>query len=451
VETRIPSKGFGPAPDFPPETFAARRDRLLERIGDGVVVVGSAPELKKSRDTEVPFRQSSDLHYLTGFPEPDSVAVITPHDSRHRFTLFVRPRNPEQEAWSGTRFGVERAGEEFGADAVYPIDGLAERLPDLIRPADVVHCPIGTVDFVDPFIAEALFHARRTRQRTGVGPRGVVDLEVSTGEMRLIKEPAELDRIRTAAQIAAAGHLEAMRHTRPGVGEWEIQAALEGAFRSLGAASPAFPSIVAGGSSATVLHYVANEHRVRDGDLVLVDAGPEWGMYCADITRTFPASGRFSDLQRDLYHVVLAAEEAAIAAAEPGAPVTNVHDAAVRVLTRGMIDFGLLDAQSVDEAIETGAFRKYYLHNTSHWIGLDVHDAGPYRSRGEPVVLQAGQVMTIEPGLYVPLDSEGVPEALRGVGIRIEDDIVVTEEGNEILTRAVPVEPERIEAAMRGD
>jgi Xaa-Pro aminopeptidase len=299
---------------------------------------------------------------------------------------------------------------------------------------------------------EALLQARRSRQRSGFGPIGVQDLEAITGEMRLIKDDSELARMRTAARVAAAGHIAAMLRARPGAGEWEIQAALEAGFLSSGAARPAFPSIVAAGSNATVLHYVANRTRVRDGDLVLIDAGAEWGMYCSDITRTFPASGIFTTQQRELYQVVLDAEEAAIAAVHVGAPASAPHDAAVRVLARGLLDLGILPRGNLEDVIAEGSYKRFYLHQTSHWLGLDVHDVGPYRrSPDEHVLFEPGMVLTIEPGLYIPSDAADVPAPFRGVGIRIEDDVIVTASGPEVITRAVPVEPGEIEALMGGE
>ncbi|MEX2570454.1 MAG: aminopeptidase P N-terminal domain-containing protein, partial [Gemmatimonadota bacterium] len=403
----------GPARAFPAELLAARRDRLLQRLGDGIAIVPAAPELRKSRDTEVLYRQSSDLYYLTGMLEPDAVAVLTPHDPDHRFTIFVRPRDPGREAWSGPRMGVEGAAEALGADSAYPIDELPDRLPGLLREADRIHYPISAVRQLDTFVAESLVRARSDRQRSGAGPTGLVDLEAVTGELRVIKDAEEVERIRTAADIAVAGHLAAMQRARPGTGEWEIQAVLESTFRAHGATGPAFPSIVGSGANATVLHYVANQSRVSEGDLVLIDAGAEWGMYCSDITRTVPASGRFSASQRDLYDIVLAAENAGIHAAIPGAAIADVHHAAIRTLAAGLIDMGVLEDASPDDAIEAGSIKRFYMHQTSHWLGLDVHDVGLYERAGEPVELEPGMVLTVEPGLYIPADADDVPDAFR--------------------------------------
>jgi Xaa-Pro aminopeptidase len=432
---------------FSPEVFRERRERLLRRIGDGIAVLPAAPELFRSRDTEVPYRQDSDFYYLTGFGEPEAVAVLTPHDPEHRFTLFVRPRDPEREAWNGPRAGVEGAREGFGADAAYPIEALEEQLYKLALPASRIFYALGRDPEMDERVIALLVRTRRARPRSGRGPTAVEDLEPTLGEMRRIKGPAEVERMRVAAAVAVEGHRAIMAAARPGMGEWELEAVLEAKFRSLGATGPAFPSIVGSGANATVLHYVANQRRAREGELVLVDAGAEVGMYCSDITRTFPVSGRFSAPQRALYETVLAAEEAAIEAVRPGAPFADVHDAAVRVLVEGLVRLEILDGD-VEELIQEGAYKRYYMHQTSHWLGLDVHDVGLYREHGASVLLEAGMVLTVEPGLYIPPDAEEVPQKYRGIGIRIEDDVLVTAEGHEVLTRGVPVAPDLVEALV---
>lgn len=440
-----------PASPPPPDVFRARRERLLEAIGDGVVLLAASPELLSSRDTEVPYRPSTDLYYLTGVQEPESFALLTPHDPEHRFTLFVRPRDPERERWNGPRLGVEAAEAATGADAVYPIGELEDRLAPLVLPADRIVYAVGVDAELDATVTRLLASARRTRPRSGIGPTGVVDLDSVLGNLRLVKDADEIGRMRVAAGIAAEGHRAAMAAAGPGVGEWEIEAALESRFRELGASGPAFASIVGSGSNATYLHYTANERRTEAGDLVLVDAGAEWGMYCSDITRTFPVSGRFTEPQRTLYDLVLAAEEAAIAAVRPGATIPDVHQAAVRMLVRGLLDLGILADVGEEEAVEAGAVRPFYMHQTSHWLGLDVHDAGGYTEPGgEPLLLAAGMVLTVEPGLYLSAELEGVPEIYRGMGIRIEDTVLVTEDGHEILTRGVPVAPEEVEGLVGG-
>ena len=432
-----------PAPPAPIGLFRARRERLLARLGDGVALVAAAPELLRSGDTEVRYRPNPDLYYLTGFHEPEAVAVITPHGD-HRFVLFLRARDPEREAWSGRRTGVEAAAERLGADAAHPISELRERLPDLLRPAGRVLSNLGVDRALDRRVMDLLVRARRARQRTGVGPAAWGDLETLTGPMRRVKDAHELERMRAAAAITVRGHLAALERARPGAGEWEVEAALESTFRALGATGPAFPTIVGSGVNGTILHYTRNDRRIEAGDLVLVDAGAEWGMYCSDATRTFPASGRFTPPQREIHDLVLAAERAGIDAARPGAPVSAPHDAAVRVLVDGLLRVGLLSG-SADQALEERTYRKLYMHQTSHWLGLDVHDAGLYREEGEDVRLEAGMVLTVEPGLYLPHEPE-VPERFRGIGVRIEDSVLVTEAGREVLTAGVPVEAGEVEA-----
>lgn len=426
------------------DTFRRRRERFLSEIGEGVAVLAAAPELHKSRDTEVRYRADSDLFYLTGFAEPEAVVVLTPHDEEHRFTLFVRERDAAKEAWTGPRAGVEGARERFGASAAYPISELPERLPKLLEPGDAVWYSLGMSAALDRQVTDALVHFRVSRPRSGKGPWDIRDPARLLDAMRLIKEPGEVAAIREAARISAKGHLAAMRAARPGMGEWEIEAAVEGTFRRMGAWGPSFPTIVGSGVNATVLHYVTNDRVVADGDLVLVDAGAERALYCGDITRTWPVNGRFTSAQRALYEVVLAAEEAAIAVVRPGVRFSEIHDTAVRVLVDGMLRLGLLEGEP-EKLIEDGAHKRFYLHQTSHWLGMDVHDAGPYRHRdGSWIELAPGMVLTVEPGLYVPV-ADDVPAEFRGIGIRIEDDVVVTADGHEVLTRMVPVDPGELE------
>ncbi len=437
------------APAAPPsaELLHERRERLLAALGEGVAVIGAAPELLRSRDTEITYRPDSNLFYLTGLREPEAIAVLTPHDEEHRFTLFVRERDPEREAWSGTRLGTSGARERVGATAAYPIDELGERLPDLLRPADAVHFPFGHAR-LESTIPGLVARARAGMARSGRGPVAIADLEHLLEPMRLIKDADEIARMRVAAEIAVEGHRALMAAARAGIGEWELQSQLEAAFRRLGAGGPAFPSIVGSGAGATILHYVANDRRAGAGELVLVDAGAEWGMYCSDITRTFPISGRFSPAQRELYDIVLAAQRAAIEAVRPGAPFTAVHEAALGEMVPGLMGLGLLRGESAEQIIEAGDHRRFFLHQTSHWLGLDVHDIGNYRRDGEPVALSPGMVLTVEPGLYIPADAEDVPERYRGIGIRIEDDVLVTEEGREVLTAALPTDAEAVEAMV---
>ncbi|HEX8395657.1 MAG TPA: aminopeptidase P N-terminal domain-containing protein [Longimicrobium sp.] len=430
------------------DPFRARRERFLDAIGEGVAVLAAAPELIKSRDTDVRYRQNSDFYYLTGFLEPGAVAVLTPHDPEHRFTLFVRPRDPERETWTGARAGVEGAVERFGADQAYPIADLGEHLKGLIEPADALWYALSADgNEMDARMIRLVTGFRGTRHRTGKGPFDIRDPAAVLDRMRVIKEPGELERIREAAALSARGHLAVMRAGQAGVGEWELEALLDGMFR---AAAPdsgtAYPSIVGSGANATVLHYVTNDRRIGEGELVLVDAGADAGFYCGDITRVFPASGRFSEAQRKIYDIVHAALDAGIAAARPGEPVSGIHEAARAVLVQGMIDLGLLEG-TVEDAIDSEAFKRFFMHNTAHYLGLDVHDAGPYRERdGTPVPLQPGMVLTVEPGLYIPADADDVAEELRGIGIRLEDNVIITADGCEVITRGVPVAAEEVQA-----
>ncbi|HSU14049.1 aminopeptidase P N-terminal domain-containing protein [Longimicrobium sp.] len=443
-ETRTPAG----APDDP---RARRRERFLERMGRGVAVLCSAPELIKSRDTEVLYRQDSDFFYLTGFSEP-GVAVLTPHDGRHRFTLFVRPRDPERETWNGPRAGVEGATERFGADAAYPLAELDARLKALLEPADAIWYALGSNEKMDRRLVSWIREWRLRRARSGKGPSDVMDPAGILDAMRVVKEPEEIGAIRRACELSAQAHVRAMRAARPGIGEWELANVIDSTFRAAGPdAGPAYPTIVGSGANATILHYVLNAERADDGALVLIDAGAEWGMYCGDITRTFPANGRFTAPQRRVYDAVLRAEEQAIAMVRPGVTIAAIHEATRLLLARELVEMGVLqgDPETIAEGEE---IKRFYMHQTSHWLGLDVHDAGDYRARGgDWLPLAAGMVFTIEPGLYIPAAADDVPAEYRGIGVRIEDDVLVTEDGCEVLTRGVPVAPEEIEALVGAD
>lgn len=434
------------------EVYACRRSRVLERLGDGaVLVLPAAPELVMGRDTELRYRPDPDLYYLTGYPEPDAVLVLAPSNEAAPYTLFVRPRDPELELWTGVRGGPEAAVSVYGADEAYPLYELEERLAGIVAGADVVYFPFGEVSGpVAELVHRVLADSRKRRQRTGRGPRYQADPGVILDEMRLFKDAHELALLSEAARITAESFMDAASAIRPGAGEWEVEAALEAGFRRRGAEGVAFPSIVGSGVNATVLHYIENSRTMEAGDLLLIDAGARYGMYNGDISRTFPVSGRFSPAQRELYDVVLTAHDRAIEASRPGATIADVHGAAVRSLVEALIGLGLLSG-GVDEVIEKQEYRRYYPHQTSHWLGLDVHDVGDYAADdGASRRLEAGMVFTIEPGLYIPADDERAPAELLGLGIRIEDDVVITETGCEILTAAIPATAEAMEELTRG-
>lgn len=432
------------------DVYAGRRARVLGALGEGAMVLPAAPEVRVGRDQELPYRVDPDLYYLTGYTEPEAVAVLTPGTATP-FTLFVRPRDPDREVWTGRRGGLEAAREEFSADQAFAIAELPARLPELLAGYDTVYGRFGGGrEDVEALLRRILVAARRTRPRKGRGPQALVDPGRLLDDMRLLKDAHELRLMREAAAITAAAFREAAAAIRPGGGEWEVQAALDAGFRRRGAEGPAFETIVGSGENATVLHYVQNDRRMGAGELLLVDAGALYGRYAADITRVFPVSGRFSGPQRALYDVVLAAHDAAIAAARPGAAFDAVHEAAARVLVTGLVDLGVLagevDALLADEA----TYRPHFPHRTSHWLGLDVHDVGDYARGGAARRLEPGMVLTVEPGLYIAGTAMGAPEALRGVGIRIEDDVLVTAEGPEVLTGELPTAADAMAALVAG-
>lgn len=418
----------------------------MARLRGGVALLCAAPPRYRSRDTEYRYRQDSDFFYLTGVTEPQVVAVLTPHDAEHRFTLFWPRRDPERERWDGPRLGMEEAQRRYGATAIYPLDELEERLPALTARATHLVYSLGSHPALDRWVLERFRQWRRVRPRDAQPWRGVHEPAWILADQRLVKDAGEQQAIATAAAVTVGAIRTAMAHVRPGMGEWEIEAMVEGAMRAAGASGPAFPTIVASGPNATVLHYRANARRIEPGDLVLLDAGAEWDGYAADATRTFPIAGRFSPPQRELYEVVRAALLAARTAVRPGASVQAAHDAAVATLSAGLVDLGLLPGP-VDEVRARATYRRFFWHQTSHWVGLDVHDPGPYRRGDQPVRLRPGMVLTVEPGLYVPADADA-PSAYRGLGIRLEDTLLVTHDGAEILTGALPIDPDEVEAAV---
>ncbi|HEX7218421.1 MAG TPA: Xaa-Pro aminopeptidase [Burkholderiales bacterium] len=423
--------------------YAARRRRLADALGDAVAVVPTAPERVRNRDSHYPYRFDSHFYYLTGFPEPEAVLVLTRDKSR----LFCRERNEEREIWDGFRYGPAAARERFGFDEAHPIAKLDEEMARLLENRPALYYPMGADADWDARAMRWL-NAVRARVRAGIAaPEQMHDVRAPIDDMRLVKDAHELGVMRRAARIAAAAHRRAMQRTQPGRYEYEIEAELLHEFRRSGAQFPAYSPIVAGGPNACVLHYVANDAALRDGDLLLIDAGCELDGYASDLTRTYPVNGRFSAAQREVYDLVLAAQRAAMDEVRPGRAWNDPHDAAVKVLARGLLDLKLL-AGSLEEALEKETYKRFYMHRTGHWLGLDVHDAGDYKRAGSWRALAPGMVLTVEPGLYIRAAND-VPERLRNIGIRIEDDVLVTDAGCEVLTAEAPKAAADVEALMR--
>ncbi len=427
------------------EPHSTRRAALLEQIGDGVAVIPTAAERVRNRDSYHPYRFDSYFWYLSGFPEPEAVIVLI-GGKEPRAILFCREKNEEREVWDGFRYGPEAAREAFGFDEAYTFSEFELKLPELIANRSTLWHALGHDGSWDARIFAALNTVRAQTRAGKRAPGTMHDLREPLDRMRLLKDEHEARIMRRAAVIASAAHKRAMRACRPGMAEFELEAEIGYEFRKRGADGHAYSPIVAGGGNACVLHYVENNKLLGENALVLIDAGCEVKGYASDITRTFPVNGRFSAVQREAYEIVLAAQNAAIAAIKPGASFIAYHDAALRVLTQGMIDLKLL-AGSVDGLIESEAYKPFYMHRTGHWLGLDVHDAGEYKTGDDWVTLVAGMALTVEPGLYIRPGAD-VPKHLHGIGIRIEDDVFVTESGCEVYTTA-PKTVADIEQAMR--
>jgi len=420
----------------------------MDSIGAGAAALfPAAPERVRSNDVEYRYRQQSDFLYLTGFAEPGAVCVLLPGHPRHELVMFVRPRDQERETWTGRRAGFEGAIERYGADAAHPIDDLERLMPELLADRESVYVPMDRQIGLSGRVLHWLEEWAPARQRNGHGPTALIDARPIVHEFRLHKDAEELDAMRRAAEISCEAHIEAMRGAREGGFEYEIEALVDYTFRRRGAGGAAYPSIVASGANATILHYTENTAPLRSSDLLLIDAGAEYDFYCADVTRTFPVAPRFDGRQRAVYEVVLTAQYAAVAAVAPGARFEDVHRAAVRVLVEGLCDLGILRV-SPQEAEEKELYRPYYMHRTSHWLGLDVHDVGLYRVGDGSRALEAGMVLTVEPGLYIGEHTEAAPQ-WHGLGVRIEDDVHVTESGHEVLTSAAPKAIRDIEALRR--
>ncbi|HSM99650.1 MAG TPA: Xaa-Pro aminopeptidase, partial [Rudaea sp.] len=414
--------------------------------GDGICIVPAAPERLRNNDSHYPYRQDSDFHYLTGFAEPDAVLALIPGRAHGEAILFCRERDPEREAWDGARAGQDGAVRDYGMDDAFPIADIDDILPGMLEGRARVYYHFGRDADFDVQLIGWVNRVRARIKQGARAPHEFVALGHILHDLRLYKTRDELRVMRKAAQIATGAHVRAMRAVRPGMNEHEIEAELLHEFRRRGAV-PSYEPIVGGGANGCVLHYRANNAPLRDGDLLLIDAGAEYQCYASDITRTFPVNGKFSPEQRALYDVVLAAQRAAIAEVRPGKPFGAYHDAAVRVICAGLIKLGLLKG-SVAKNIREQTYRKFYMHKTGHWLGLDVHDVGDYRVDGEFRELEPGMVVTVEPGLYIAPDAKGVAAKWRGIGIRIEDDVVVTRGEPEVITTAVPNDPDEIEALM---
>jgi Xaa-Pro aminopeptidase len=426
--------------------YRRRREQLAKAIGAGVAVVPTAPERIRNRDTHYPYRFDSHFYYLTGFSEPEAALVIVAGPSP-KTLLFCREKNEQREVWDGFRYGPDAARERFGFDEAHPIDELDEALAMLLENQPALLYPLGD-DAAWDLRATQWLNAVRARSRAGVAaPDRLQDVRAAIDEQRLIKDARELALMRRSARIASAAHRRAMQATRPGRNEYEIEAELLYEFRRAGAQFPAYWPIVAGGANACVLHYVFNNAPLNDGELLLIDAGCELDGYASDITRSFPVNGRFNAAQREVYEIVLAAQLAAIEKVRPGNSWNEPHDAAVRVLAQGMLDLKLL-AGSLEEVLEKETYKRFYMHRTGHWLGLDVHDAGEYKRAGKWRALEPGMVLTVEPGLYIRAAPD-VPERLHNIGVRIEDDVAVSAGGCEVLTAETPKRIEDIEALMR--
>ena len=441
------------------KSYAARRAALLAQMqakGGGIAIIPTAPEVMRNRDADYPYRHDSYFYYLSGFTEPEAVIVLVAGKTTQSI-LFCREKNPEREIWDGYRYGPEAARETFGFDAAHAIETLDTQITKLMADAPALFYALGNGGKLDTQVQSWLQTVRMQARAGIVAPSMIHDVQVLLDEMRLFKDAEEVAIMKRSAAIAAGAHRRAMQMTRPGLREYHLEAELLHEFRHHGSQFPAYGSIVAAGANACVLHYRAGNTEIKDGDLVLIDAGCELDSYASDITRTFPANGKFSGPQKALYEIVLAAQAAAIAETRPGKRFTDGHDAAVRVLAQGMLDTGLLDKNKVgalDDVIEKGTYRQFYMHRTGHWLGMDVHDVGDYRESASLDAekpwrkLQPGMMLTVEPGIYVRPEP-GVPEQFWNIGIRIEDDALVTENGCEIITEAAPKSVADIEAVMK--
>jgi Xaa-Pro aminopeptidase len=421
----------------------------MDRLGDETALLVLAnPVRVRSNDAEHEYRPNSDLWYLTGFEEPEAAALLLPGHPEHPFVMFLRKKDREREIWEGWRLGVEGAKERLGCDAAFPIDEMAQHLPKMFEGRSRLVYGLGWDEDVDRVVVRAIRKIAHLARKGKRAPRTIEDPLRFVHELRLVKSPGEVAALRRAVEVSAMGHVAGMRATRPGVREYELAAEVEYVFKRNGATAPGYATIVGAGRNACVLHYVSNRARLEPGDVVLVDAGAEVGYYTGDITRSWPVSGAFSPEQREIYDLVLRANEEVISLVRPGLEWHRLHERTVQVLTEGLVALGVL-AGTVEKAIEEKTYRKFFMHSTGHWLGIDVHDVGAYASDGEPGrPLEAGMVFTVEPGLYFHADEEAAPVRYKGIGVRIEDDVLVTESGCEVLSVAAPKAREEVEGLV---
>jgi Xaa-Pro aminopeptidase len=422
------------------------REFMRRMQPNSVAIIPAAREATRSNDTHYRFRQDSDFFYLTGFEEPEAIAVIKPGEA-HEYTLFVRPRDPEREIWDGRRAGVEGAKSEFGAQEAFRVEEFDGKLREILDGAEVLYYRLGVQHDLDEKIVREISNMRGLNRKPIHPPTTIIDPATIIHELRVIKSPDELELMQKAADIAAEAHCEAMKAVRSGMREYEVEALIEQIFRRHGAAGPAYTSIVGAGPNATVLHYINNDGELRDGDLLLVDAGAEYKGYASDITRTFPINGRYSQAQRDIYDLVLKAQMSCVEMVRPGVTHDQLKQHSIEVLTEGMVELGLLQGEP-EQLIKDKKHEKFYMHGLGHMLGIDVHDVGRYYYGKESRALEPGVVMTVEPGIYIAPDSEGVPEKYLGIGVRIEDDVLCTDGAPRVLTSKVPKDPQEIERLM---
>lgn len=427
--------------------FAKRRQRLMDIMGpDSIAVLPNAPVVARNRDVDYIYRSDSSFHYLSGFDEPESVIVIVPGRPHGEYLLFCRERDLSKEIWDGYRAGQEGAIEQYGADDSYPISDLDDILPGLLEDKEKVFYTMGNIPSFDQRMVGWLNHLRKASRQGKHSPTEIIELDHCLNELRLFKSSAEIKAMRRAAEISVQAHIRAMQFTQPGKWEYQVEAEIIHEFMKHDCRSSAYPSIVGGGENGCILHYIENNHRLKNNDLLLIDAGAEYDYYAADITRTFPVNGQFSASQKALYNIVLDAQKAAVAEVQPGNHWNQPHEAAVRVLTEGLLEIGLLKG-SLESLIENEHYRDFYMHRTGHWLGMDVHDVGDYKVGGEWRLLEPGMVLTVEPGLYIR-DPANIAKKWHFTGIRIEDDVLVTKTGHEVLTEAAPKEVDDIETLM---